>query len=138
MDHPFFGIGIGNYAPYVFLHYPDQLLLINNEIVSFDQPESGYLLFLTELGGLGFLCIMLFALLPIMRSFFFYFRSHNLQYILLISAICCWLIGFYSTYSLGDVRIMILVGTILSLMTVLRIHEKAQIEHSENYSTTEI
>lgn len=138
LDHPFFGIGIGNYAPYVFLHYPDQLLLINNDIVSFDQPESGYLLFLTELGGIGFLCIMLFAFIPIIRSFFFYFRTHNLLYIQLISAICCWLVGFYSTYSLGDVRIMILVGTILSLMIVFRIHEKAEIERIENNTDTEI
>jgi O-antigen ligase len=131
MEYPFFGIGIGNYAPYVFLHYPDQLLLINNEIVSFDQPESGYLLFLTELGGLGFICVMLFVLIPMIRSFFFYFRSRNLMYIQFISAICCWLIGFYSTYSLGDVRIMILVGSILSLMVVFRLREKQEMNATE-------
>jgi hypothetical protein len=32
----------------------------------------------------------------------------------------CWLIGFYSTYSLGDVRIKILVGSIIALMIVYR------------------
>jgi O-antigen ligase len=136
LTYPFFGIGIGNYASYVFLHYPDQLLLINNELVSFDQPESGYLLFLTELGGFGFICIMLFAIIPICKSFFFYFKSKNIMHIQMISAICCWLIGFYSTYSLGDVRLMILIGTIISLMITLRIKENNSLYFSESNLAT--
>jgi hypothetical protein len=44
----------------------------------------------------------------------------------------CWLIGFYSTYSLGDVRIKILVGSIISLMivyrTILKSTEEIEIE----------
>lgn len=139
LNHPFLGIGIGNYGEYVFLHYPDQLLLINNQIVAFDQPESGYLLFLSELGGLGFLFIMGFVFFPAARSFFFYFRNKEIVHIQLNAALCCWLIGFYSTYSLGDVRIRILVSTIISLMIIFRLQEKQEMnandipDENENY-----
>jgi len=135
VNNPYWGVGLGNYGKYVFLHYPDQIWVINNEISSFDQPESGYLLFLTELGALGFATIFIFILFPIIQTFYYYLKTKDLNFILMISSIMCWLIGFYSTYSLGDVRIKILVGSIISFMiayrTVLNSQEEANEEANE-------
>jgi len=135
----YWGIGLGNYGKYVFLHYPDQIWMINNEISSFDQPESGYLLILTELGALGFISMFAFVLVPIIQSFYYYLKTKDLNFILMISSILCWLIGFYSTYSLGDVRIKILVGSIIALMIVYRTlkksTEEAEIEENINSET---
>lgn len=138
-NNPFWGIGLGNYGKYVFLHYPDQIWMINNEISSFDQPESGYLLILTEMGALGFISIFAFVLVPIIQSFYYYLKTKDLNFILMISSILCWLIGFYSTYSLGDVRIKILVGSIIALMIVYRTLKKSteatEIEEDINSET---
>jgi O-antigen ligase len=135
----YWGIGLGNYGKYVFLHYPDQIWMINNELSSFDQPESGYLLILTEMGALGFASIFLFVLIPIIQSFFNFFKTKDLNFILMISSILCWLIGFYSTYSLGDVRIKILVGSIIALMivyrTILKSTEQIELEEVINSET---
>jgi O-antigen ligase len=138
-NNPFWGIGLGNYGKYVFLHYPDQIWIINNEISSFDQPESGYLLILTEMGALGFASIFTFVIFPIFQSFYYYLKTKDLNFILMISSILCWLIGFYSTYSLGDVRIKILVGSIIALMIVYRTLKKSteetEIEEDINSET---
>jgi O-antigen ligase len=135
----YWGIGLGNYGKYVFLHYPDQIWMINNELSSFDQPESGYLLILTELGALGFISMFAFVLVPIIQSFYYYLKTKDLNFILMISSILCWLIGFYSTYSLGDVRIKILVGSIIALMIVYRTLKKSteatEIEEDINSET---
>ena len=135
----YWGIGLGNYGKYVFLHYPDQIWMINNEISSFDQPESGYLLILTEMGALGFISMFAFVLVPIIQSFYYYLKTKDLNFILMISSILCWLIGFYSTYSLGDVRIKILVGSIIALMIVYRTLKKSteasEIEEDINSET---
>ncbi len=136
VNNPYWGVGLGNYGKYVFLHYPDQIWVINNEISSFDQPESGYLLFLTELGAVGFATIFIFIFFPIIQSFYYYLKTKDLNFILMISSIMCWLIGFYSTYSLGDVRIKILVGTIISFMiayrTIWNLNEQADVEEDIN------
>jgi len=124
----FWGIGLGNYGKYVFLHYPDQVWVINNEISSFDQPESGYLLILTEIGALGFASIFTFVIFPIVQTFYYYLKTKDLNFILMISSILCWLIGFYSTYSFGDVRIKILVGSIIALMIVYRTILKSTVQ----------
>ena len=131
VNNPFWGIGLGNYGKYVFLHYPDQIWMMNNEITSFDQPESGYLLFLTELGALGFGTIFIFILFPMIQTFYYFLKTKDLNFILMISSIMCWLIGFYSTYSLGDVRIKILVGAIISFMIAYRNILNSQVESNE-------
>lgn len=118
--NPFFGIGLGNYANYVEIHHPDQFLLIDNEPVYFDQPESGYLKFLTELGGLGFISIFIFILVPMIRSFIYYLISKDTSLILLIAAVLSWMVGFYSTYSFGDTRIKLMIVTLLCLLITSR------------------
>ncbi len=116
--HPFFGIGMGNYTNYVAIHNPDQVWLRDNEYITFDHPESGYLKILSETGILGFTCFALLFINPILNGIKHYiFKKDNIV-ILLISALICWLVGFYSTFSLGETRLKILVVTILSLLIV--------------------
>jgi O-antigen ligase len=118
--HPFFGIGLSNYANYVAVHHPDQVMVVDNQPVYFDQPESGYLKYLTELGGIGFLCIFLCILIPMVRSFLYYLFSKDTSLILLIAAVLSWMVGFYSTFSFGDTRIKLMIVTIICLMITSR------------------
>jgi len=117
-EHPIVGIGLNNYQKYVSIYNPNQVWQMHEVLESFDQPESGYLKIMTEVGGLGFLCLMLMILIPMIKSFFNFFRSRDLNFILLISAVLVWAIGFYSTYSFSEVRIKMFVALIVSLMIV--------------------
>ena len=108
-----------NYAKYVEIYFPDQFWLVAGEKVYFDHPESGYLKFLTELGTLGTLGIFAFifnAIFKGLKTFLVKVKDFNI--IFLISAILSWMLGFYSVYSFGDHRIMILVATITSVLLV--------------------
>ena len=116
LDHVYFGIGIGNYANYVSFHNPDQFWEADKEIIYFDHPESGYLKFLTEYGAIGFAAICSFVLIPAVQGFRNFFRSRNAHIILLIAGVASWMVGFYTVYSFGDMRIKILVVTIVSLI----------------------
>lgn len=113
--HPWFGIGIGNYANYVSIHHPDQFWIHNNEITFFDHPESGYLKLLVEFGLLGFLVFLLLLIFPLVQLFKAFKNSKQIEYVLYLSAIISWLIGFYTVYSFGDVRIKVLMALILVL-----------------------
>jgi O-antigen ligase len=115
-DNPIVGIGIGNYANYVSIHNPDQFWINGNEITYYDHPESGYLKILVEQGKFGFLLLFLMILVPVYHSFVTFAISKNANHILFIAALISWLIGFYTVYSLGDVRIRILVASILVLL----------------------
>jgi O-antigen ligase len=114
-EHPYFGIGIGNYANYVSLHHPDQFWINDNEITFYDHPESGYLKILVEQGILGFGLLFMLILYPIYTAIINYKNSKNIETLFLIAAILSWMIGFYTVYSLGDVRVKILISTILVL-----------------------
>lgn len=114
-EHPFFGIGIGNYANYVSLHYPNQFWIHDNEITFYDHPESGYLKILVEHGLFGFSLLFILILYPVYRAIIDYKKTNNFENLNLVAAIISWLIGFYTVYSLGDVRIKILISTILVL-----------------------
>lgn len=115
-DNPFWGVGIGNYANYVSVHNPDQYWISDNVITFFDHPESGYLKFLTEFGLFGFIVILLMIFTPLYKGIVLYFKTHKSFHLLLSASLTTWLVGFYTVYSLGDIRILILVATLLSLM----------------------
>jgi O-antigen ligase len=134
MKNPFFGIGLGNYSNYVSVHNPDQVWVVDNEFVYFDHPESGYLKFLTELGLSGFVAIYGFILTPMIRGFFTYVKTRDLSVILLTAAVVSWMVGFWSTYSFGDVRIKILIVTILCLI----ITSKNRIETEQQAALAEV
>ena len=115
-DHPFFGIGLGNYANYVSVHNPDQYWISDNEITLYDHPESGYLKLLTEFGIVGFFAAMFFILKPIYEGIAMYFKTKDLSLLILVSSITTWMIGFYTVYSFGDIRIKLLIVSIVCML----------------------
>ena len=117
-DNPFFGIGLGNYANYVSTHNPDQYWISDNEVTLYDHPESGYLKLLTEFGLIGFVIAMLFVIKPIYDGISMYFKTKDLTLIILVSSVFTWIIGFYTVYSLGDIRIKLLIVSILCMLIV--------------------
>lgn len=116
LDHPFFGIGMGNYANYVSIHNPDQYWISDNDVTFFDHPESGYLKLLTEFGLIGFLAVMLFIIKPIFTGIVLYFKTKDLSLLILVSALFTWLIGFYTVYSFGDIRIKLLIISVVCML----------------------
>ena len=126
LKNPFFGIGLGNYSHYVSIHNPDQVWVQDGDFVYFDHPESGYLKFLTEMGGAGFVCLYTLILTPLIRGFFLYVRTRDFATIFMIAAVLSWMVGFWSTYSFGDIRIEILIVTILCLLITSKIRVAAE------------
>jgi O-antigen ligase len=116
LDNPILGIGSGNYANYVAVHNPDQFWIAYNEITIFDHPESGYLKLLTEYGAFGFITIIGLIIYPIISGFMKYREKSNITILIFIAAIATWLIGFYTVYSFGDVRIKVLIVTIVCML----------------------
>ncbi|WP_214072363.1 O-antigen ligase family protein [Mucilaginibacter sp. dw_454] len=115
--YPIFGIGMGNYSKYAEFFLKDQFWLVDGQKVYFDQPESGYLKFLVELGFLGTFGVFAFIFGAIYNALkVFFIRVKDFYIIFLISAIITWLFGFYSVYSLGDERIIVLVATIVCIL----------------------
>lgn len=115
-QHPFFGIGIGNYSNYVTVHNPDQFWISDNRITYFTHPESGYLKFLTEFGIIGFILVITFILFPIFLAFNYFRKTKDINVILIISAISSWLVSFYTVYSFDDSRIRILIVILICLL----------------------
>jgi O-antigen ligase len=114
-NHPWFGIGIGNYANYVSLHNPDQFWIHNNEITFYDHPESGYLKLLVEFGLPAFGLLLFMILYTLYQNIHVYAKTKLIEFILYTAAILSWLIGFYTVYSLGDIRIKLLVALVFVL-----------------------
>jgi O-antigen ligase len=116
-DHQVWGVGIGNYRNYVSQYAKDQYWLMENgDILYFDHPESGYLKFLVEFGIVGFCLCMLFFLLPIIGFVRDYFRHGCYTPFFLAAAILCFLVSFVTVYTLGDLRIAVLLTTIVCLL----------------------
>lgn len=116
LENKLLGIGIGNYANYVAVHNPDQFWIADNEITFFDHPESGYLKLLTEFGIVGFVVYMTFIIIPVFQSVSVYLKNKQIKHLIPAAAVLSWLVGFYTVYSLGDIRIYILIATALSLL----------------------
>jgi hypothetical protein len=129
-DHPMFGIGMGNYANYVAIHNPDQYWLADNEIIYFNHPENGYLKFLTEGGGIGFVAILVFILLPVLKGVYVFLKTKDIDTLILVAAIVSWLVGFYTLYSFDDTRIRILIITLICLL-ITKINFNWRIQDAE-------
>jgi O-antigen ligase len=116
-DNKVWGIGIGNYRNYVSQYARDQFWVMENgDILYFDHPESGYLKFLVEFGIIGFCLSMLFFLVPI--AFFIKGYSQHKCYTpyFLIASILSWMVSFVTVYTLSDLRIAVLLISIVSLL----------------------
>jgi O-antigen ligase len=122
LKNPFFGIGLGNYQRYVAIHNPDQVWISGTEIIPFDIPESGYLKILSELGATGFVAAFSIILLPIIRGAITFLKTRDFTLILLLGALSTWFVGFNSNYSFADNRILILFGTLISMLIYRQIY----------------
>lgn len=104
-EHPFLGIGIGNYKDYVSRYSQDQYLVLENEIIFLDQPENGYLKILTEFGAPAFLVALILILGPAIGAIRAWVkRKADARVLLFMAPIICWLVSFVSLYSLTDRR----------------------------------
>lgn len=121
-DHPFLGIGIGNFHEFAIAFSDNYFINSDNDVIFFDQPESGYWMILTEIGTLGFIISFLFIIVPILSSVKHYFNKNiNFIVFLYIAPILSWLVSFVSVYSLYDKRILIVLITFICLLINARI-----------------
>lgn len=120
-SHPLFGIGIGNFKNYAIAHSNNYFINTENEVIFFDQPESGYLMILTETGTLGFLISFFFIISPVYTKCKNYFKGKKeLKSFFFIAAILSWMVSFVSLYSLYDKRILIVLITLVCLLMLKR------------------
>ena len=106
-------------------------------MIVFDHPESGYIKILDELGGVGFISFFSLYFIPMFISIKTYLKSKDLNFILINAGIIVWLIGFYSTYSFGDIRMFVFINTIICLL-YLKLKAKYQFEEINNYKMKNI
>jgi len=111
---PFFGIGLDNYANYVFLHNPNQFWMENNELLPYDVPENGNLKILTELGAIGFLIIYTLILYPMTSAFNLFLRKKDFNLLFLFCSILSFTLSFNGTYTLMDQRVLVLILAVIS------------------------
>lgn len=129
--YPFFGIGLKNYASFAFDHFPNQVWVIDNEPVAFDHPESGYLKILVETGFIGAGFFALFLLYTLLIAFNTYLRKKDTNFVIWSAGLLCFLTGFYSTYSLGDSRIKLMVACFLCFMLIQSAHHQLETDQDE-------
>ncbi len=117
-EHPYLGIGSGNYQNYVRKHNQNQYLeLEDGEMVYFDQPENGYLKIMVELGYFGFLIFILFMLTPLFRGFNLLIRNDiDKRAAFLMASLISWLVAFNTVYSIYDYRLLIMVTSMVALL----------------------
>lgn len=108
-EYPISGIGLGNYQRYVEYFHSDQYWIVDNDITFYDHPESGYLKLLVEMGILGFIPFLLLILFVLISGILQYLRFKNILAAFFTLSFLTWVIGFTTVYSLGDVRIMVLI-----------------------------
>lgn len=105
-----FGIGSGVFQLYIEKHDIPMIHTLSNGIeVYASQPESGYLLWLDELGILSIIYIIILA--------YFIFKKHGNQHIN-ISIIIPWLIAFVSLYNLTSNMLIYILFMTLALMVI--------------------
>ncbi|MEX0274548.1 MAG: O-antigen ligase family protein, partial [Flavobacteriaceae bacterium] len=117
-DHPFLGIGLGNFEKYVTVYNQD-LYLQNGEgdIIYLDQPENGYLKLLVEHGYVGMVLFIMIVLVPLIRGLTTMNKASKTYYLaFLVSGVLSWVLAFNTVYSLTDNRLLVLLCTYLVLL----------------------
>jgi len=129
--YPYMGIGIGNYQDYVSLHSQHQYWYYFGTYEYVDHPESGYLKLLVEFGIFGFIIYLAFIFGPIIQSVknLLHKPAESKMLLFLIAAIVSWLLAFLTVYSFGDLRIFILVTTLLCIMIVFSVDSEKKITY---------
>lgn len=108
-DNWFTGIGSGIFQQYLAKHNIPMVHNINGEEFYASQPESGYLLWLDELG--------IFSIIYIVIILYFVFKKYGNRYINL-SIIAPWFIAFISLYNLKSYMLAYILFTTLALMVI--------------------
>jgi O-antigen ligase len=116
--NPFIGIGSGNYQQYIIRHDQDQYLEIEDgKLMYFDQPESGYLKIMVELGLIGFFVFAMYLIAPVLGGFQSLMRKKvPKRSVFLIGGLLSWVLAFSTVYSIFDYRILILVAGLIVLI----------------------
>lgn len=109
-EYPILGIGLKNYQSYAKENLSDQYWDTESGPIYYDNPESGVLLLLVEIGTLGVFSILL-GLFYLIKNSFKYSKVEYLE-----AAIISWVIGMVSVYSLSDKKIGFIILTIISLL----------------------
>jgi O-antigen ligase len=120
-SNPIFGVGIGNYGNYAATFSSNYYIDVDKNVIFFDQPESGYLMILTELGLTGMFTFCLLILTPIYNSIVGYIKGNkNMPIFFIIAGLIGWMVTFASVYSISDKRILIALITLLALLIAER------------------
>lgn len=102
----FSGIGPGNFEKYIeTLKIPLQHF-VNGKYFYASQPESGYLLWLDEYGVMSFIWILIIGYVMIKKG----------NYIVNISVLIPWMVGFVSVYAFVSMHIVFLIFLIAALI----------------------
>lgn len=114
--NPVNGIGFGNYSYYVEIFNPDQFWIADNDVTFFDHPESGYLKNLVEFGLIGFVPFVAIIILVLTKGISDYLKYKYFPKLIFTLSFLTWVIGYSTVYSLGDIRITVLVIVIASFI----------------------
>jgi len=116
-ENPVVGIGTGAYSEFVSKRDIEQFWLVNDAVVYYDHPESGFLLWLVEFGIVGFLilsAVILYTINPFFKS-----KSKSKNFITFLEAgIISWVVGFITVDSLGDKRIGVILLILFSFLYI--------------------
>lgn len=130
-NHPFLGVGLGNFQEFTSKYNQDLYLEIApGDFLFFTQPENGFLKILAEHGIIAFAIFSLFFIIPFLNvAKGIFFQSINKKTYYLIAALCSWLIAFNTVYTLTDYRILLSIALILFLIIAIfsnedKMHDK--------------
>lgn len=117
-EHPYLGIGYGNYQNYVMRHAQDQYLEIDEgKLLYFSQPENGYLKIMVELGLFGFVIYLLFALVPLIKGFIYCINNYvDKRISFLMASLISLLVAFNTVYSIWDNRLLIMAASMIIMI----------------------
>ncbi|WP_324677525.1 O-antigen ligase family protein [Hymenobacter sp. GOD-10R] len=131
-NNPVLGIGLGNFQSYTKRHNQDLYLEIGEEILFFDQPESGYLKILSETGFFSFLLFLLLIAYCVIRAIKKCVQSSEAKVsAVLLCSLVSWLIAFNTVYTLFDIRISIVVITIMVILATISMNKYFVYESSK-------
>lgn len=111
MDNPFSGVGCGMFQNYIMAHHIPLFHHSETKVIYASQPESGYLLWLTEYGILSFflLCAVLYVLNKGMHG-----RIIN------NSIVIPWIVSFASVYNLFSAQLFLLLMIVVAVILLNR------------------
>lgn len=135
-DHPYLGIGYGNYQSYIKKYAQNQYIEIEDgEMIYFDQPENGYLKIMVELGFIGFAIFMLFLLTPLINGFVYYLKNiFDSKVAYLMASLISFMVAFNTVYSIYDYRLLLMMTSLIILLIAYPTEEMLpnEISHEEN------